>query len=923
MNRFHVFACLAAMTLVATPIDAALLGHWRFDDPENLGLDSAGGDNNGTDIGESDTAFSANARVGAGALEITGLETGLELANSTDFQPLTTFTIAAFVNADRDNGTFGVGRVFSSLRTPTGDLTNGNNGYGFAVLSNGRLRYTTFGIQDYDTSAGTVVPIDSWAHVAVVVTEGSAKFFVNGATVQTIVGGNPAPNSDPFHIGAGSVFATDPFAGLIDDVRVYDEALPDATIATLAAAPQAGFHAQINRISGQLTLTNSATASRVISRVDVASAAGGLNAPGWLSIAGNYDANSGTGSVDPNDVWEETSRTATSLSEQTLGSATIAPAQIVNYGPAWLKSPFEDVSVSVLLGDGTTFNLPVDFVGNDNAPFAIGDLNFDGAIDAIDWPIYRNGYGNDLTGLSAVQSYRQGDLNSDGANNVVDFGIFKTAYDDANGVGSFEAMAGAVPEPATWALLAIGGALLASRRAPQPACRAVSALIAVAALAAPSEATLLGHWRFEDAGNLGLDSAGGDNNGVGGADATASANSAIGIGALKLTGAGTGLQVASPETFQSLTTFTIAAFVNADLDDPAFGFVGRPFSSLSTPVGGSNDGYGFGVLKSGGLRYTTYGIQDYDQPATVQADVWTHVAVVVTEGSAEFFVDGTSFGFIGGGNPAPTSHPFHIGAGAVFATDPYRGFIDELRVYDEAIDAAGIASLAAAFAPVRLTLEVNTTTGATRIFNNTGAAFSIDQYEIASPGDALNAAGWRSLQNFPIGGFPAGTGAGNGWEKLGTPDSDLLAEGFLQGSSNFTNSLSIDLGTAYNTAVNDPNIEFRYRLASGDVLDGTVSYVTGGFLAADFNNSTAVNGADLALWKAGYGDTTAVKTDGDADADQDVDGADFLVWQRQSGRTTAAIPAGAAVPEPTSLALLVLTGIASALGARGHRQRSA
>ena len=127
------FGAILIVVLLAAPSDAALVGHWQFDDPGNLGLDSAGGDNNGTDIDDLDTSFSASARVGAGALSITGLGTGLELANSDMFQPLTTFTIAAFVNADRDNPDFGaVGRVFSSLRTPTGDLTNGNNGYGFS-----------------------------------------------------------------------------------------------------------------------------------------------------------------------------------------------------------------------------------------------------------------------------------------------------------------------------------------------------------------------------------------------------------------------------------------------------------------------------------------------------------------------------------------------------------------------------------------------------------------------------------------------------------------------------------------------------------------------------------------------------------------------------------------------------------------------
>jgi hypothetical protein len=52
-------------------------------------------------------------------------------------------------------------------------------------------------------------------------------------------------------------------------------------------------------------------------------------------------------------------------------------------------------------------------------------------------------------------------------------------------------------------------------------------------------------------------------------------------------------------------------------------------------------------------------------------------------------------------------------------------------------------------------------------------------------------------------------------------------------------------------------------------------------LAADFDNSGAVNGTDLGSWKAAYGTTAG----GDADGDGDSDGADFLLWQRQVGQS--------------------------------------
>jgi hypothetical protein len=87
--------------------------------------------------------------------------------------------------------------------------------------------------------------------------------------------------------------------------------------------------------------------------------------------------------------------------------------------------------------------------------------------------------------------------------------------------------------------------------------------------------------------------------------------------------------------------------------------------------------------------------------------------------------------------------------------------------------------------------------------------------------------------------------------------------------------------------------------------------------AADFNSSGAVNSADLELWRTGFGkDASAVRVDGNADADGDVDGNDFLVWQRQVTTPNAAGAASlsaSAVPEPGA-AGMALVALAALLG---------
>ena len=77
------------------------------------------------------------------------------------------------------------------------------------------------------------------------------------------------------------------------------------------------------------------------------------------------------------------------------------------------------------------------------------------------------------------------------------------------------------------------------------------------------------------------------------------------------------------------------------------------------------------------------------------------------------------------------------------------------------------------------------------------------------------------------------------------------------------------------------------------------------FAEADFDEDGDVDDVDLGLWEAGYGLAgSAEHIDGDANGDMIVDGADFLKWQVQYTGSLNPLSSSAAVPEPTSLALV-------------------
>ena len=170
----------------------------------------------------------------------------------------------------------------------------------------------------------------------------------------------------------------------------------------------------------------------------------------------------GPGSVAPTPASE--------FSEFEFGGdgGTLAPnASIVlnvPAGNAWLKNPTEDLEVEVVLGDGRINGYSAEFINGPASGYAVGDLNFDGSINALDWPIYNAGRGVDLSEMSLAQAYQKGDLDGDRDNDIADFVQFKAFFTMANGAGSFESLI-SVPEASSFALLSIGlVTFLGSRR---------------------------------------------------------------------------------------------------------------------------------------------------------------------------------------------------------------------------------------------------------------------------------------------------------------------------------------------------------------------------------------------------------------------------------------------------------------------------
>jgi len=106
-------------------------------------------------------------------------------------------------------------------------IMDGTNNWGRFLL-NGTVFYFDFGGAD---NVSTTIEIDTWYHVAGTWTGGnSMTLYINGSSVGT--NGSvtcPAP-STLFNIGIDSDGSSNPFSGIVDDIKVYDYARAAAQI---------------------------------------------------------------------------------------------------------------------------------------------------------------------------------------------------------------------------------------------------------------------------------------------------------------------------------------------------------------------------------------------------------------------------------------------------------------------------------------------------------------------------------------------------------------------------------------------------------------------------------------------------------------------------------------------------------------------
>ena len=188
--------------------------------------------------------------------------------------------------------------------------------------------------------------------------------------------------------------------------------------------------------AGNVRIRNESGVSFDIDYYEISSAAGSLNLAGWNSLD---DQESG----DPETQgWDQAGGSdANLLSEVNLQSmTTVSPGASLNLGQAFTANATQDLRFFFGLPDGSLARGIVEYVEGG----LTGDYNGNGVVDAADYTLWRDTFGQSGAGLAA-------DGDGDNQIDAGDYTVWKTNFGESAGSGALSAAA--VPEPATAFLL--------------------------------------------------------------------------------------------------------------------------------------------------------------------------------------------------------------------------------------------------------------------------------------------------------------------------------------------------------------------------------------------------------------------------------------------------------------------------------------
>jgi len=198
-----------------------LIAYWSFNNPSDPYNDDSGNGNNGTGLG-SPTWVEG---IRGGAIEFDNADDLIRVPYDESMNTSAGVTYASWFSPDQV--------IINANIIGRWDLSN-QELVQIDVGHGGTLNYWDW----YFNLTCTAPQVGRWTHVAVIIEPGAfANLYVDGELVDSKVYPN-ATVTNP--VGPLEIGGSDPFYGIIDDVRIYNRALSKDEVAELSTIPAPG-----------------------------------------------------------------------------------------------------------------------------------------------------------------------------------------------------------------------------------------------------------------------------------------------------------------------------------------------------------------------------------------------------------------------------------------------------------------------------------------------------------------------------------------------------------------------------------------------------------------------------------------------------------------------------------------------------------
>jgi hypothetical protein len=222
MRRELIYLFIGSLMLGVVLTSAAranLIGWWRFDEGAGtVAADTSGNGNDGTLEGDPtfvDGQFGYALAFEASRVTIPASDT------LTDGLFLGSFTLVAWINPTRTGNTWQ--QIFRSIKT------NGESNDTLFINNNGRLswrgRVDRAWVEGMCETTSGVAATDQWTHVAIVGDGTYFRIYVNGSLSRQSAFQTTDGTNATYYIGGDPATSEESYTGLIDDIRVFNNAM--------------------------------------------------------------------------------------------------------------------------------------------------------------------------------------------------------------------------------------------------------------------------------------------------------------------------------------------------------------------------------------------------------------------------------------------------------------------------------------------------------------------------------------------------------------------------------------------------------------------------------------------------------------------------------------------------------------------------